>query len=249
MPETSRQFSEYQAWKGWKENIFGQPDPVQARYFEAEFSAAGVDNRAPISLLEIGFGNAVLATWARAIGWAYTGTELDPDLVARARAAGIDAHQAKTPIATFAPDCGYDLVVAFDVLEHLTKDEIAGLLEAVRPHLKLGGRLIARFPSGDSPFSGAIQHGDVTHKTEIGSGMIEQIAIANGYNVLQVRGPAFPLTGLGIRRMLRRAPIKGCRALIGSLCRLIYFDNRPRVIEPNILAVLQPAAGFAERAA
>lgn len=235
--------SDYRAWKSWSADAFGKVDQVEGRYLQAELRAAGADLGAVLTVLEIGFGNGAFAAWARARGWRYSGTELDPELVARALAAGMDAHHAGDPIASIAPGSSFDLVVAFDVLEHLGLDEIGALLDAVRARLAPGGRFIARFPSGDSPFAGAIQHGDLTHRSVIGSGMVEQLALGGGLRVLQVRAPAFPVTGMGIRRLLRRLPIVVGRALVGRVLRLLYFDNQPRVIEPNMLVVLAPVEG------
>ncbi len=240
MADGPRQPADYRTWKHWDAERFGQVGPVDSRYFEAEFAAAGIDLDKQVSLLEIGFGNAELAAWARARDWRYSGTELDKELVQRARAVGLDAHPADTPLAEIAPGTELDLVVAFDVLEHLSADEIIGLLGSIRTRLKPTGRLLARFPSGDSPFSRAIQHGDFTHKTTIGSGIVEQLALRTGFRVLQIRHPVFPLTGLGLRRLLRRLPITISRALVRRLCRLIYFDNRPRVVDPNMIIVLEP---------
>ena len=233
--------AEYRAWKSWDQDVFGHFDLVQARYFEAEFRTAGVMLDANLALLEIGFGNAALAFWAQRRGWSYSGTELDPELVVRARAAGLDAYLANIPIAQIAPGDAFDLIVIFDVLEHLSVDEIVDLLESVNKRLKRNGRLIARFPSGDSPFSGAIQRGDLTHQTAIGSGMVEQLAARTGFRVLQIRAPAFPLMGLGIRRMLRRLPVIIGRKLANRAIQLLYLDNQPRVIEPNMLVVLEVA--------
>lgn len=240
MPEPDQSFASYRTWKGWDELSFGRVNQVQARYFEVEFRTAGVDLGRVGSMLEIGFGDASLAAWAKARGWRYAGTELDPDLVARARDAGLDAHLAETPLAEVAGDRRFDLIVAFDVLEHLTIAEIEGLLITVRDLFAPGGRFIARFPSGDSPFSGPIQHGDLTHKSVIGSGMVQQLALAADLEVLQIRAPVLPLTGLGLVRLLRRAPVKLARAIATQACRLVFFDGQARVVEPNMLVVLRP---------
>jgi len=239
-------FDDYRAWKSWDAEGFARVDTVQARYFEAEFAACGLALRPGLKLLEIGFGAASLAAWAKARDWRYSGTELDPELVLRARAMGFDAHEAGASLAAIAPEDPFDLIVAFDVLEHLTLDQIGDLLAQSRGRLGPAGLFVARFPSGDSPFSRAIQNGDVTHQTTIGSGMVEQLALAGGFEVMQIRGPVFPLTGMGLKRLVRRLPVAMARALIGSILRLAYFDNDPhRVLEPNMVVVLRPAAGAA----
>jgi 2-polyprenyl-3-methyl-5-hydroxy-6-metoxy-1,4-benzoquinol methylase len=63
----------------------------------------------------------------------------------------------------------FDLIAAFDVLEHIPQSEILNFLSQVKRMLKNGGVFIARFPNGDSPFGLANQNGELTHVTAIGS--------------------------------------------------------------------------------
>jgi len=235
-------FDDYRAWKSWDRRPFGACSPLQACGFEAELTAAGVDLGKQLSILEIGFGSGVFAGWARDRGFAYVGVELDPELVARARQCGFEAFGAGRPLAQVAPERRFDLVAAFDVLEHMSPDEIAGLLDAVRPRLSRQGRLLARFPSGDSPFSAAMQHGDLTHRTAIGSGMVEQLALQAGYDLLQVRAPTRPIRGVGLIRGLRRAAVAAVRVMVTEVVRWAFYDGHPRrVIDPNMVVVLAPA--------
>jgi len=232
---------QYRDWKNWDETRFAQYDRAEAVYFAAEFAKAGLTPAKGFSLLEIGFGNGHFAGWVRAQGWRYAGTEQDPELVGRARAAGFSAHESSTPLDTVTGAGSLDLVIAFDVLEHLTFDEIITLLEAARGALKPTGHFMARFPSGDSPFGRVIQHGDMTHRSIIGSGIVQQLAQKAGFDVVQIRAPVLPVFGVGLISGLRRAVIRSVRALIRYFLRKIYFDNQPRVVEPNMVIVLCPA--------
>ena len=231
-------FEEYRSWKAWDRAPFGAFTALDARAYEAELSAAGVALDPGLSILEIGFGAGTFAGWALSRGFAYVGIELDPALVASARLAGFEAFGAERPVAQVAASRRFDLIVAFDVLEHMPLDEIARLMQALRGRLAEGGRLLARFPSGDSPFSGAIQHGDLTHRTAIGSGIVEQLALKTGYSVAQIRAPRLPVFGVGLLRGLRRAALNLARLTTGRLINLIYHDNQNRVVDPNMVIVL-----------
>jgi hypothetical protein len=125
------------------------------------------------------------------------------------------------------------------VLEHLSTDEIVTLLASVARSLADGGIFLARFPSGDSPFARATQYGDMTHRTVIGSGIIEQLAQAANLDVVQVRPPVFPLLGLGVRRFCRRLPVALLRAVASKAINLAFNDNQPRVMTPNMVVVLR----------
>jgi predicted TPR repeat methyltransferase len=169
----------------------------------------------------------------------YVGTELNSELLALAKSKGIIGIEAGYDLSKLIEPESLDLVVAFDVLEHLTLQEIADLFSSVKNCLKDGGRLIARFPSGDSPFSRAIQYGDMTHKSIIGSLMIRQLSTEAGFQVLQVREPSFPIRGLGPVRFFRRLPIVFMRYVATRFINLFFNDNMPMVISPNMLVVLK----------
>lgn len=232
-------YSAYREWKHWRPEDFGRVDAVQSRYFSLELEKSGYSKLSDLSCLEIGFGNGQFSAWAIAQGMRYSGSEANRELVSMAQSAGIDAiHEADDLAYKFSPG-SLDLIVAFDVFEHLDIEALTQLLTSARSMLKNGGRIIARFPSGDSPFSRAIQHGDMTHKSIIGSQMVHQIASACGFDVVQVRPPVFPLAGIGLKRLVRRLPIAVARSLISKAINLIFNDNQPRVLTPNMLVVLE----------
>lgn len=238
------QHTAYRHWKNWSEVTFGECPALAASYFHHELQQAGVafDRGSPV--LEIGFGNGQFAAWACAQGCDYTGTELDEDLVERARAKGWRAMPATLDLESLglpeAPRC----IVLWDVLEHLGLQEIQALLGSASRVLPEGGTIVARLPSGDSPFAGPIHNGDITHRTALGSGAIKQLAAPAGLTVMQIRAPALPLSGLGWRRALRRLLLKAGRAVITRLVRLLFHDNRATVITANMVVVLsKPATG------
>jgi SAM-dependent methyltransferase len=232
----------YEEWKSWKPEDFGRFDAVEARYFEAELESAGVRVGKGTRILEIGFGNGRFAGWVASKGAEYCGTELNEGLVSLAKRKGLDAFPATSRLEELAGGRPFDCVLAFDVLEHLTVEEIVTLFRSVCASLAEQGRFVARVPSGDSPFSGPIQYGDATHKTIIGSGMVHQLVQGSGLEVVDVRCTAFPITGLGMRRFLRRLPVVVVRALVSRLLNAAFNDNQPRIMTPNMVMVLRKAA-------
>lgn len=227
---------DYRSWKNWNEKTFASVDTADAVYFEAEARALGsaILGSKP-AVMEIGFGNASFAQWAVSRGCSYRGSEIDPELVTLGLAKGLDVHLSDVPWPTAA----FDLVVAFDVLEHIELSDLPAMLRAIRASLKKGGLFLARFPSGDSPFARHIQHGDVSHRTQIGTGIIEQLSLDADFEILQIRPPAFPIFGLGLGRALRRMAVIAVRQVVGVVLRVAFFDNQPRVISPNMVVVLR----------
>jgi 2-polyprenyl-3-methyl-5-hydroxy-6-metoxy-1,4-benzoquinol methylase len=58
----------------------------------------------------------------------------------------------------------YDIILIWDMLEHLKKDEIAEILSLIKGNLKEGGLLINVTPNGQNPFSLPSRYIDITHE-------------------------------------------------------------------------------------
>ncbi len=236
------QYHAYRTGKSWDASSFGVCDTIDARYFDVELARSGIRATQGAAVLEIGFGNGQFAAWAAYRGLSYVGTELDDVLVELARGKGFEAFPATLDLTRPTKGKKFNFIVAFDVLEHLSVEEIITLLRSASECLVDGGSFLARFPSGDSPFARSIQYGDWTHRTTIGSGIVHQLAYAAGLDVAQIRSPAFPVFGLGLRRFCRRVPIVLIREFVSAIINVAFHDNQPKVITPNTLVVLRRPA-------
>lgn len=228
----------YRDWKGWSSDPFGVCSPASAIYFSKELRHSGVLSVAGNTILEIGFGNGEFARWARDSGARYIGTELIDELVEQGVRAGFDVRDAKEPLDGFLSEQSIDLVVAFDVFEHFEAEALRSALHSAYHALRPSGRLIARVPSGDSPFSRAIQHGDATHRLVIGSSMVRQLADEAGFSVHCVREPVFPLQGLGIKTFLRRAAVRCIQKVAFPVLARAFMGGGQPVLTPNMVFVL-----------
>jgi cyclopropane fatty-acyl-phospholipid synthase-like methyltransferase len=94
-----------------------------------------------------------------------TGVELSPSQVPLAEGHGCKAVRKGDGGQALAdlPEARLDLVVCFDVLEHLSYDTCAQWFAQIRRVLMPGGRLIGHVPIGLSPFAGSVYWGDFTH--------------------------------------------------------------------------------------
>lgn len=229
----------YIQWKAWSADTFGKVSPEDDLLFTCEVRRAGVDLGKTSRVLEIGFGNGSFAAWVLRQTPHYVGTENNERLVERALAAGIEAYPATTDLTSIAKGRSFDLIAVFDVLEHLDMVEITKLLDASCRCLSPDGRLVIRVPSGDSPFSGRLMHGDITHKTCLGTLAFQQLAVLGGLEVVTIRDSAFPVLGLGVVSSMVRFIIAIARALFSSMIRIVYFGNKSAVISPNLVAILR----------
>ena len=60
-------------------------------------------------------------------------------------------------------DESFDVIVAIDVVEHLTHEELLNLMDTVYKKLKIKGKFILHTPNATSIFSGRMRYGDLTH--------------------------------------------------------------------------------------
>jgi len=236
-------YGRYAIWKGWYLSKFGTLDLEQSLYFSRELRQCGCPDLHGLRVLEIGFGNGAFASWAAKQGANYQGTEVIPELVARAQNSGLAVYGSGIPINSFVDIGSLDIAVAFDVFEHIPVDSLKDLLRSLSGPLKASGLVIARVPSGDSPFSRAIQHGDLTHKCTLGSSAIRQLAIETGYRVVSIRDSALPIRGLGLTTCLRRLGVVTIRKLSYRLITML-MGGGPFILSPNMTFVLQREASL-----
>jgi hypothetical protein len=217
----------YENWKGWSSGTFGRYWSADAEYFRLEIARTGLVIAPGLQVPELGFGDGTFAAWAQAKHLSYTGTELMAALVERATLAGIRAVGHEVELRSVV-GCGtLDLAVAFDVLEHLELDAMKAMQIELRGLLRAGGCVLARVPSGDSPFGRAVFHGDLTHRRALGSSAIRQLAALCAFDVVDIGPPSMPLRRLGLQRALRRAAVLATQRVVAKAINLVFHDIRP----------------------
>lgn len=229
----------YVKWKEWKSDAFCVCSNKDAAVFASELILSGLSIARESHILEIGFGNGSFAAWALARTCHYVGTENNDILVNRAIQHGLEAHSGTSNLADIVQGRKFDLIAIFDVLEHMELNEAIQLLHSAGEHLAPSGKIVIRVPSGDSPFSGHLLHGDITHKLYLGRLAFFQLSEITGLEVVSIHDSAFPITGMGLSTAIRRITITFMRAVIGRLLKLAYYANEPVVLSPTLTAVLR----------
>ena len=136
-------------------------------------------------IVDLGCGLGALVYFAREAGYKnIRGVDVSPDQVAEAKRLGIP-DVTEGDLLTFLaalPDCSQDLVIAFDVIEHFTKDELLVFVDEVHRVLKLGGSWVIHAPNGESPFVGTIRYGDFTHEQAFTRASLSQLLLASSFS-------------------------------------------------------------------
>lgn len=220
-------YSQYTTFKQWDAGSV-PPSHEDYRYLASIVKCTLSDR-----ILEIGFGAGHFMDWARNHGFHIVGTEILPEMIAEARNRGhvvLDDLFGKI-------DQKFDVVIALDVLEHIPHAELAKLLKRIHEILNPGGRLLARFPNGDSPFNGRYQNGDATHLKPLSAASLAQIAIGTGMAIEQVMNPR-PLPTAAVAKLKRKIMYR-MRDLVETIIGRAYFGDR-FPMDPNIMVVMRP---------
>jgi SAM-dependent methyltransferase len=81
----------------------------------------------------------------------------------------------------------YDLLTAYDLLEHLHKDEVLRFLELSFNALKQGGRIVLQTPNAASPMVCALRYGDFTHEVCFTPDVLKRLFNLSGFDGIQLR--------------------------------------------------------------
>jgi len=140
-----------------------------------------------VSILDFGCGDGLLLATAEGLGYRQlTGIDLSEGLLAvAAKRTSADLHQEDgLAFLQRTPDSHYDVVVAFDVFEHLTRAELLDTSRAIARVLKPGGLLLLHMPNGASPYSGRVLWGDITHELAFTRSSLQQVLAPLGFRNL-----------------------------------------------------------------
>jgi len=215
---------DYISWKGWECSGFGVLSIPNEKYYKREIGRLSHNFQPGSNVLEIGFGNGSFLKFAVKNQWRITGLEMNEKLVEAAHENGYDALHANnlTPIKSSS----YDLIVAFDVLEHIAQDELLIFLDDVKRCLKPGGFFLARFPNGDSPFGLLNQNGDITHVTTLGIGKIRHIASQLEVDLVYCGGESEIIFVGHPIKIMQRIISAICKAIINIFIFIVFHPRR-----------------------
>lgn len=229
----------YQEWKHW-DDLFVYDDR-QRHYFENEFK--GID-LAGKRVLEIGFGSGSFLRWAADRQAKVVGCELIEPICVAGRERGYDTRYGDIHATLDPSQESFDLVVAFDVLEHIPPTELIDFLKFIRSVMSHGALLLVRVPNGQSPFGLINQYGDMTHINVLSKGRFEQLAPMVPLELMYCRN-AFRvgMSGNHWQEIIRFKLRDGINALIAKAYSL---GSTP--LDPNLVACFKKIADAAKRA-
>lgn len=137
------------------------------------------------AILDVGCGHGAILYFAQQAGYRnVVGIDCSVAQVAEARRRGITGvieGDVLNVLEALAKE-SQDVVIAFDVIEHFTKDELLQCFDQIWRVLKPGGKCIIHAPNGTSPFCGRIRYGDFTHELAVTRESMTQLCHVCGFS-------------------------------------------------------------------
>lgn len=136
-------------------------------------------------ILDLGCGHGALVYFVLLAGYRnITGVDCSPQQVAEAKRLGIAGVHIGDLLDTLRslPNESHDILIAFDIIEHFTKDELLHFVDEVHRVLRKGGKWIIHTPNGESPFAGRTRYGDFTHEMAFTRVSITQLLKSSGFS-------------------------------------------------------------------
>ena len=214
----------YKKWKKWDSESFGVLSKSENAYFEAELNTYNINKKQRLNVLEIGYGNGSFLRYALNKGWSITGIEQNHELYESAKAKGYNVFLYEDLIKLSQQE--YDLIVAFDVIEHIPKENLIDLFKQISGLLREDGYFVSRYPNGDSPFGLYYFNGDITHLSFIGENFYKYLLQESNLSFLTLRPPAEPLLNGSLTAFIHRLFSKPIKYILNLFFKLIFFPKR-----------------------
>lgn len=179
-----------------------------------------------IQVLDLGCGGGEFLSFLSDQGFkSLTGIDASAQQMERAR---INVPNARlingdvAEIAHSAPET-FGLITAFDLLEHLPKNDVLSLLASIYKRLLDNGILIVSVPNCDSPFGPGVRYGDITHETGFTERSLTACLKLVGFVNIEFRESVpvphglFSMLRAGAWQLLRLLPISWSLVETGSI--------------------------------
>jgi len=139
------------------------------------------------NILEVGCGYGAFGYFIQKAGYKnYIGIDGSESQVSEAKRLGINIILGNlVDYLKKLENNSVDLLIAIDVIEHFTKEELSDLIDDFYRVLKKDGVVITHQPNGESPFGNSIRYGDFTHELAFTRSSISQIFLSSGFNNVQ----------------------------------------------------------------
>jgi 2-polyprenyl-3-methyl-5-hydroxy-6-metoxy-1,4-benzoquinol methylase len=138
--------------------------------------------------LDLGCGSGRFLLALRSAGYSDVhGVDLGPQAAELALKAGFQITQSDIREFLRSSTEQFDLITAFDVIEHFGKDELLELFPLIRKRLTANGRFIIQTPNASSPWASSVRYGDLTHELIFSARCLTSVSRLAGFGDVYTR--------------------------------------------------------------
>ena len=190
-------------------------------------------------ILDLGCGNGTFLMAISKCGYRnLTGVDISPSQIEIARARGVGSVLCGSGLSFLeeSSPSQYELVISFDVIEHLTRQELYSFGRAVQRVLVPGGRWLIHVPNAAGLFGNRIRYADATHEQAFTPESIGQWAAVLGFS--RVRCFEDKPVVHGINSLLRRVGWAIIRTVAATCLIVEGGPTKNLILSQNLLAVM-----------
>ncbi len=127
------------------------------------------------------------------------------------------------------------LVAMNDVIEHIPREQLVGVVAAARKALAPGGFLVTKTCNGASLAAAAVFHSDLTHHVFFSEVSLRQLFVHAGFAEVGFRACDLPPNGT-LARAARHAVLRALHAATRLMYRVEMVTPVPQVLSYNVIA-------------
>ncbi|MCX5720885.1 MAG: class I SAM-dependent methyltransferase [Nitrospirae bacterium] len=192
-----------------------------------------------VKILDLGCGSGTLIYFLREAGYhCVSGVDCSPEQVAAARDLGIEGIREADlgEVLRTLDGEAVDVVIAFDVIEHMTKPELLAFADEVYRVLRTGGRWILHAPNAEALFGSRVRYADWTHEQAFTKESLEQLLRTVGFKEIHCYEDEPVIHGF--KSFIRWLTWKAVRSVL-RVCWLAETGGTGRdgIFSQNLLAV------------
>ncbi|MFG1200980.1 class I SAM-dependent methyltransferase [Xanthobacter aminoxidans] len=137
-----------------------------------------------IKILDVGCGAGDVIYWLKKANYHnISGFDISPEMIELAHSRGVtevklsDINQAISETESNS----IDVVICFDIFEHLSRHELFYISDEIFRILKPGGKIFVHTPNASGIFGGSIRYGDITHEISFTATSMRQLLRTVGF--------------------------------------------------------------------
>gem|GEM_PF-2180047 len=154
-------------------------------------------------VLDLGCGDGIISSYLARNFSTVTGVDHNSAKLETAKTLGLLIEQQDVFDFLASTKTSFDLICAFDLIEHLGKTNVKAFLALCFKRLNSGGRLILQMPNPISPFGFGVFQGDLTHEFTLSPVLAMSLLKEAGFVAHECRETGPPFLGYSLSSTVR----------------------------------------------